>query len=159
MDQTFHTLFFKQSMFDASEALQKPVDTKKLKSIHQYSWNSEVETTWISLLFWPHRTSNTYAVSNFHKFKPPITFESLHTGNLIAIASHRMLKKVLSYLHCDRFYLNLFHILIKIWCSNLQIWYFAIPIFIDISIKINQFVCINQAYIKFEYYLTLKFNF
>jgi hypothetical protein len=26
-------------------------------SFHQYSWTSEVETTWISLIGWPHRTS------------------------------------------------------------------------------------------------------
>ena len=25
--------------------------------LHQYSWNSEVETTWISLIGWPHKTS------------------------------------------------------------------------------------------------------
>ena len=33
--------------------------TKKVKSrsIHQYSWNSEVDTTWISLIGWPHKTS------------------------------------------------------------------------------------------------------
>ena len=36
--------------------------TKKVKSrsIHQYSWNSEVETTWNGLIGWRHRTSNTY---------------------------------------------------------------------------------------------------
>ena len=56
------TLFFKQSTFETSEALQKPAGTKKTKSrlFHQYSWNSEVETTWISLILWPHRTSNIY---------------------------------------------------------------------------------------------------
>ena len=32
---------------------------KKIKStsIHQYSWNSEVETKWISLIGWHHKTS------------------------------------------------------------------------------------------------------
>ena len=32
---------------------------KKIKPtlFHQYSWNSEVETTWISLIDWPHKTS------------------------------------------------------------------------------------------------------
>ena len=32
---------------------------KKIKSMlfHQYSWNSEVETTWIILIGWPHKTS------------------------------------------------------------------------------------------------------
>ena len=36
--------------------------TKKIKStsFHQYSWNSEVETTWISLIGWHHKTSNNY---------------------------------------------------------------------------------------------------
>ena len=35
---------------------------KKTKSMlfHQYSWNSEVETTWISLICWHHKTSNPY---------------------------------------------------------------------------------------------------
>ena len=32
----------------------------KPKSFLQYSWNSEVETTWISLIGWPHKTSRTY---------------------------------------------------------------------------------------------------
>ena len=55
-------LFLKQSMFEASEALQKPSGIKKLRSMlfHQYSWNSEVETTWISLICWAHRTSSMY---------------------------------------------------------------------------------------------------
>ena len=37
----------------------KPRGQKKIKStlFHQYSWNSEVETTWISLMGWPHKTS------------------------------------------------------------------------------------------------------
>ena len=37
--------------------------TKKIKSMsfHQYSWNSEVDTTWISLIGWHHKTSNNYA--------------------------------------------------------------------------------------------------
>ena len=41
--------------------------TKKIKSrlFRQYSWNSEVETTWISLIGWPHKTSSTYLCLNF----------------------------------------------------------------------------------------------
>ena len=37
-------------------------DEEKIKtmSFHQYSWNSEVETTWISLICWHHKTSNIY---------------------------------------------------------------------------------------------------
>ena len=37
---------------------------KKIKStsFHQYSWSSEVETTWISLFGWHHKTSNTYSL-------------------------------------------------------------------------------------------------
>ena len=36
--------------------------TKKIKSMsfHQYSWISEVETTWISLIGWHHKTSSIY---------------------------------------------------------------------------------------------------
>jgi hypothetical protein len=39
-------------MFEASEALQKTEGTKKIKTtmFHQYSYNTEVETTWISLI-------------------------------------------------------------------------------------------------------------
>ena len=49
-------------MFEASEALQKMEDMKKKSlSFHQYSWNSEVETTWISLIGWHHKTSSTYS--------------------------------------------------------------------------------------------------
>ena len=46
-------------MFEASEALQKMEGMKKIKStlFHQYSWNSEVETTWISLIGCHHKTS------------------------------------------------------------------------------------------------------
>ena len=46
----------------ASEALQKAAGTKKkiLSSFHPYSWNSEVETTWKSLIDWRHRTFNIY---------------------------------------------------------------------------------------------------
>ena len=46
-------------MFEASEALQKMEGMKKIKStsFHQYSWNSEVETTWINLIGWHHETS------------------------------------------------------------------------------------------------------
>ena len=32
----------------------------KSMSFHQYSWNSEVETNWISLIDWHHKTSTTY---------------------------------------------------------------------------------------------------
>ena len=49
-------------MFEASEALQKMEGMKKIKStsFHQYSWNSEVETTWINLIGWHHKTSTLY---------------------------------------------------------------------------------------------------
>ena len=32
----------------------------KSMSSHQYPWNSEVETTWISLIGWHHKTSSMY---------------------------------------------------------------------------------------------------
>ena len=53
-------------MFEASEALQKMEGMKKIKSMsfHQYSWNSEVEATWISLIGWHHKTSSTYSTNN-----------------------------------------------------------------------------------------------
>ena len=55
-------------MFEASGALQKMEGMKKIKStsFHQYSWNSEVETTWISLNGWHHKTSSRYVASFFN---------------------------------------------------------------------------------------------
>ena len=54
-----HWLLQKLSMkiFDQTFRLE---GTKKIKStsFHQYSWNSEVETTWISLIGWHHKASN-----------------------------------------------------------------------------------------------------
>ena len=49
-------------MFEASEALQQIKKKKKIKStsFHQYSWNSEEETTWISLIGWHHKTFTIY---------------------------------------------------------------------------------------------------
>ena len=45
--------------------------TKKIKSMsfHQYSWNSEVETTWISLIGWHHKTSTTYIPASLSYIK------------------------------------------------------------------------------------------
>ena len=42
---------------------------KKVKSMsfHQYSWNSKVETIWISLIGWHHKTSSTYDLLYLHK--------------------------------------------------------------------------------------------
>ena len=53
-------------MFEASEALQKMEGMKKIKSMsfHQYSWNSEEETNWISLIGWHHTTSSMYYISS-----------------------------------------------------------------------------------------------
>ena len=66
MVKSFHTQFLKQSMFEASEALHKVEGTKKIKtlSFHQYSWNSEVEKTWITLIGWPHKTSTVEPLAN-----------------------------------------------------------------------------------------------
>ena len=37
-------------------------------SFHQYSWHSEAEITWISLIGWPHKTSNiSYTVPGTYK--------------------------------------------------------------------------------------------
>jgi len=33
-------------------------------AFHQYSWNSDVEATWISLIGWPHKTSTAYSGLN-----------------------------------------------------------------------------------------------
>ena len=51
----------KQSIFEASEALQKSegLILEKTRSFCWFSSNSEVEATWASLIGWPHKTSNT----------------------------------------------------------------------------------------------------
>ena len=51
-------------MFEASEALQNMKGMKKIESmsLHQYSWNSEIETTWIILIGWHHKTSTVKRV-------------------------------------------------------------------------------------------------
>ena len=43
----------------------------KSKSFHQYSWNSEVETMWISLIGWHHKTSNKYGHATPPDFPAP----------------------------------------------------------------------------------------
>ena len=50
-------------MFEASESLQNMEGMKKIKSMsfYQYSWNSEVESTWISLIGWHHKISSAYS--------------------------------------------------------------------------------------------------
>ena len=60
--QNFHSQFFKQSIFEASEALKQWEGTisKKRRLFHWFSRNSELEATWISLIGWPHKTSSIY---------------------------------------------------------------------------------------------------
>ena len=50
----------KQSIFEVSEDLKQWEGKilKKRGSFHWFSGNSELETTWISLIGWPHKTSN-----------------------------------------------------------------------------------------------------
>ena len=49
----------KQSIFEASEALQK----WEGRLFHWFSSNSEVEATWTSLIGWPHKTSILYLLN------------------------------------------------------------------------------------------------
>ena len=82
----------KQPIFEASVVLQKIKGTKKIKktSFHQYSWNSEVETTWISLIGWPHKTSTRYYLNDLN-----ITLASIfHLSNL---SSSRALWDIFSW--------------------------------------------------------------
>ena len=72
-------------------------------SFHQYSWNSEVETTWISLIGWQHKTSINGTLLNFGKrYKDDlrVIFEQwskLHIG-LDALNNQKILIGV--YLRC-----------------------------------------------------------
>jgi hypothetical protein len=54
----------------------------KPKSFHQYSWNSEVETTWISLIGWPHKTSSKYVPAIFQR-QAAKWFRHLHSQHLL----------------------------------------------------------------------------
>ena len=60
-------------MFVLPRPRNKSRGQKKIKSrsFHQYSWNSEVDTTWISLIGWPHKTSIKQAfqwIPNIRKY-------------------------------------------------------------------------------------------
>ena len=54
----------KQSIFEASEALQK-WEGMILKKTRSFSSNSEVEATWFCLIGWPHKTSSKYVLMVF----------------------------------------------------------------------------------------------
>ena len=60
----------KQSIFEASEALQKweGMISKKRRSLCWFSRNSEVEATWISLIGWPHKMSTIHELLSKHVF-------------------------------------------------------------------------------------------
>ena len=51
-------------IFRKSETLQKPEGWLWKKSFHLNQWNSEVETTWISLIGWSLRTSISYTFTS-----------------------------------------------------------------------------------------------
>ena len=61
-DQKFRFLIKKQVFLCFNISRTWIFWTKIIKStaFHQYSWNSEVETTWISLIGWHHTTSIAY---------------------------------------------------------------------------------------------------
>ena len=65
--------------------------TKKIKStsFHQYSWNSEVETTWISLIGWHHKTSSTYVGIE--------TFTSKTTHELSQDTNYKWLSSIVEF--------------------------------------------------------------
>ena len=88
MVQICHTYFLKQSLFETSEALQKPKEKKKIEKtlFHWYSWNSEVETTRNSLIGWRHRTSTRHYV-NLQSTKVSLGGIDFPTENLSTFAS------------------------------------------------------------------------
>ena len=66
--QNFHTQFFKQSIFDASEAMRG--NNFKEKKVSPLIFTQFlVEVTWISVIGWPSKTSNKY-VNNKAKLGP-----------------------------------------------------------------------------------------
>ena len=66
--------------------------TKKNKSMsfHQYSWNSELETTWISLIGWHHKTSIIYYTTVYIELK----FFLLKCSRLLLLPTSRCLSLV-----------------------------------------------------------------
>ena len=61
--------------------LQRPCKLKP-RSFHQYLWNSEVETTWISLIGWPHRTSSLYYFSRWCRAEKNYIFQCAEVKNI-----------------------------------------------------------------------------
>ena len=92
--KSFHTdQFLKQSTLKAFEALHK-VDKKiKTTSFDQYSWNSKVEKTWISLIGWPHKTSNL----QFLHFVLPCTINFMTIWSRVSKYVNKMHSLSLSY--------------------------------------------------------------
>ena len=86
-------------MFELLRPCRKPMEQfwKQIGLFHQYSWNSEVETRWISLIRWPLRTSNTYVLCKLwdrkasNEARPPfsntlgkpLTSITMHCGQMI----------------------------------------------------------------------------
>ena len=85
-------------MFEASEALQKMEGMKKIKStsFHQYSWNSEVETTWISLIGWHHKTSSTYIVPSHYKLREVVKKVGVDSVFSVIVQDHLFLMSAAS---------------------------------------------------------------
>ena len=50
---------------------------------HQYSWNSEVETTWKSWICWRHRTSNTFGLSSSQTFTLQESRQHVLSANIL----------------------------------------------------------------------------
>ena len=77
--------------------------TKKIKStsFHQYSWNSEVQTTWISLIGWHHKTSNEYVLIMMSHFSHGVGSCRESTA---LISYHRLQSWILSgyMIYCGR---------------------------------------------------------
>ena len=80
--------------------------------LYQYSWNSKVETTWISLICWHHKTSityhDTYILSSFneifHRFlrvrQQMMRFVNFLSGLVASLLTTEPKKQKLSPFQC-----------------------------------------------------------
>ena len=78
---------------------------KKIMSFHQYSWNSEVGTTWISLICWHQKTSNRYVLEKEYYVISRNFFDEIHITDL----AENLFKNYLVHLKFDMKFTNIYN--------------------------------------------------
>ena len=104
----------------AAETLYKPAGTKKLesRSFHQNSWKNELETTWISLIGWPIRTSFLYYESGKTIFNIGLLQKFLECECLLCIGKSELATLLLALF----LLLGLFVVMNNIDNNDVMVW-------------------------------------